>query len=216
MKEALVFEPEHLSCYMLTYEAGTPLEKNLRSGKIKPLSEEDSGALFETTSDFLQSNGYFQYEISNFAKMDPGKTGAEATLTHRSRHNQKYWRFAPYLGLGPSAHSYSPPTRSWNARNLDQYLESLEKGILPVEGREVLTKSEEMTEAVAIGLRIAEGIDIPWFNKKFQVSFHNLFKIPLEILTANHLVILTKESCRLSNKGMLLHNSITEMMIQFF
>jgi len=216
MKEALVFEPEHLSCYLLTYESGTPLEKNLRSGKFQALSEESSANLFEVTREFLQSNGYFQYEISNFAKIEQNQKAVDPTLTHRSRHNQKYWRFDPYLGLGPSAHSYAPPMRSWNVRNLDQYLETLAKGLLPVEGQEVLTQTQEMTEAVALGLRTAEGVDISWFNHKFKVSFHDLFKAPLEALVQNSLVLLTPNHLRLSPKGLVLHNSITELLIQCF
>jgi oxygen-independent coproporphyrinogen-3 oxidase len=216
LEEALVFEPEHLSCYLLTYEPGTPLEKDLGLEKFKPLSEEDAGILFTATGDFLQSHGYFQYEISNFAKIDPNQKGLAATRTFRSRHNQKYWRFAPYAGLGPSAHSYAPPVRSWNVRDLTGYLDSLEHGILPVEGSEVLTRVQEMTEAVALGLRTAEGIDIARFNKNFQVSFHDLFKTPLEILTANHLVTASKNHCRLTREGRVLHNSIAGLMIQSF
>jgi len=95
-------------------------------------------------------------------------------------------------------------------------MESLENGILPVEGREVLTKNQEMMEAVAMGLRISEGIEIPWFNKKFHVSFHDLFKAPLETLTENHLVSLTDDRCSLSPKGLLLLNSIAGLLIQCF
>lgn len=216
LEEALVYEPEHLSCYGLTYEPGTPLEKDLRLEKFKPLSEEDAAGLFTTTRDFLQSHGYFQYEISNFAKLDLNLQGREATQTFRSRHNQKYWRFSPYVGLGPSAHAFAPPVRSWNVRDLTRYLDSLEQGILPLEGSEVLTRVQEMTEAVALGLRTAEGIDIARFNQKFQVSFHTLFKASLEILTAQQMVVLSPDHCRLSSKGLVLHNSIAGLMIQCF
>ncbi|NNK84047.1 MAG: radical SAM family heme chaperone HemW, partial [Desulfobacterales bacterium] len=90
LAKAVSYEPQHLSCYMLTYEPGTTMKEALRKGSFKAMSEKMLGDLFKTTIKFLADKGYIQYEISNFAH--------EKKL--RSRHNQKYWLFSPYIGLG--------------------------------------------------------------------------------------------------------------------
>ena len=110
LEKACAYLPEHLSCYMLTFEPGTPLSEDLAAGKIAPHEEGAVAGLFETTSETLRSRGYLHYEISNFAR-------SQALC---SRHNRKYWSLAPTLGVGPSAHSYLPgmPVRWWNRADL--------------------------------------------------------------------------------------------------
>ena len=140
--------PEHLSCYMLTREAGTPLDEAVTAGRLRACSEELLARRFRETSALLRSAGYAHYEVSNFAR------GPE----HRSRHNGKYWRHVPYLGLGPAAHSFSGRERWWNLSSLDEYLAALAAGHAPVGGRETLDAAALELEALALGLRTAEGI----------------------------------------------------------
>jgi len=118
VEAAVAPEPEHLSCYLLTYEQGTPLDKDREFGKVTPLPEKDAADLFLEIRKLLSAHGYRQYEISNFARSEQ----------YFSRHNQKYWNFAPYIGLGPAAHSFIEPVRYWNHRELPDYLSDLEKG----------------------------------------------------------------------------------------
>jgi oxygen-independent coproporphyrinogen-3 oxidase len=119
-------------------------------GELKELSEEFASRFFLETSDLLEQEGYIHYEVSNFAK----------SPELRSRHNRKYWKRIPYLGLGPSAHSFDGEKRWWNYRSLKKYCASLECGKEPVEGFEILTEEQKILERVSLGLRTAEGITV--------------------------------------------------------
>ena len=127
---AVGFQPEHISCYQLTYEPGTRLHVLKEKKRVQPLGEDDAFTFFWETGERLARAGYEQYEVSNFAR------GAES----RSRHNEKYWAHVPYLGLGPSAHSFDGHSRRWNVRSLNRYLDQVLNGKSPVEGFEVLDR----------------------------------------------------------------------------
>ena len=180
LTKALSFFPEHLSCYMLTFEKGTPLFEDLAAGRVEPCPEDTVAALFLETSEFLRASGYLHYEISNFAR--------SARL--RSRHNRKYWTLAPTLGLGPSAHSFlnEPPTRWWNVDDPDIYLKTIEGGKRPVKETEVLTEAQSMTETLFLALRTADGIDTAAFDRRFSVSFDRMFGKLVNELTADGLL----------------------------
>lgn len=166
LDRALEFHPEHLSCYILTYEPGTPMYKSLEAGRISPLGDETVAALFKFTSTYLAAHGYLHYEISNFA----------AGPAHRSRHNRKYWNLVPYLGFGPSAHSFDGTRRSWNHADVRRYGEELGQGVLPVAETEILTREQVLIEMVMLGLRTSEGIDIKAFEKISSQGFMGMFK----------------------------------------
>ncbi len=206
MEQALAFAPAHLSCYMLTYESGTRLTQQMEKGFFSPLEEEPSGNLFEFTVNFLESGGYAQYEISNFAR--------SAEL--QSRHNRKYWSFAPYIGLGPAAHSFFPPMRCWNCRSVKDYLDLLKQNVLPEAGREELTSEQEMMEAVYVGLRQKQGLEIKEFENRFAVSFADLFGKLREELKKRG--FLEEDACRcaLSVRGMRFLDSITSLFVDQF
>jgi putative oxygen-independent coproporphyrinogen III oxidase len=104
----LTFNPDHLSCYELTFEKHTPLGRMLAQGRIRKIEEEAEREFLFNTSLFLEKRAYLHYEVSNFAR--PG---------HMCRHNLKYWKHVPYLGLGPSAHSYWDGVRWWNHRSVE-------------------------------------------------------------------------------------------------
>jgi oxygen-independent coproporphyrinogen-3 oxidase len=139
--------PHHLSCYELTLSPETPLGRRVAAGRLRPPGEREVAARFLETSARLRDQGFVHYEISNFAR--PG---------HESRHNRKYWRRAPYLGLGPGAHSFLPPTRWWNPRSLDRWAERLERGHPPARAGETLTPEQERLERLWLGFRTREGL----------------------------------------------------------
>ncbi|MDY6839067.1 MAG: radical SAM family heme chaperone HemW [Thermodesulfobacteriota bacterium] len=201
LKEAVSYEPEHLSCYMLTYEEGTPFHEWRNAGKFRPLDEGAARELFELTIDFLSSRGYDHYEISNFAR---GKT-------FRSRHNQKYWSHGPYVGLGPSAHSFVWPKRWWNHCSLGHYLESLGSKELPVEGMEHLSKGQLMLETVFLGLRTSDGVDTLQFKRQYKLDFFDLFGDLVERLEAQGLLAASFDRCALTVEGMLLSDTVAGM-----
>jgi oxygen-independent coproporphyrinogen-3 oxidase len=150
LKQAMEFEPEHVSCYQLSIEKKTPFGRLQEKGMLTPPCEEKQRIFFVATSHFLKEHGYMHYEISNFAKKD--------SLV--SRHNSKYWHHVPYLGLGPSAHSFQKSTRRWNTRSVKKYCEMLEGGKAPIAGHENLTEEQLRLEKVSLGLRTKQGLDL--------------------------------------------------------
>jgi len=145
---ALSFQPEHLSCYELTLEKGTVFDRRKEQGEIRPISEEQGRSLFLAAARILGQAGYVHYEISNYAR----------TQARCSRHNRKYWEHVPYLGLGPSAHSFDGKDRWWNVRSIKRYGALLDAGLPPVEGRETLTEEQMRLESLALGFRTREGV----------------------------------------------------------
>ncbi len=207
LKTSLTWSPEHLSCYMLTFEKGTPLDKRRKANTFKVLPEQHIADLFRITQQILSDAGYEQYEISNYAKIDTGGH------PRRSRHNQKYWSFAPYIGLGPAAHSYAPPIRYWNVRDVGLYTAALAQGRLPIEEREKTTAEQQITEAIYLGLRTSDGIDVAHFEKTFHMEFNQRYGGVLQALCKENLVILENGRCVLTPEGMLFHDSIVERML---
>ncbi len=204
LEQAAAFHPEHLSCYLLTYEKGTALEKDRVAGAVLPLPESRAADLFTLTRERLGQLGYEQYEISNFAR----------SQAYRSRHNRKYWNFAPYIGLGPAAHSFMSPERYWNHRGLDKYLADLDRGRLPVAARETLDKSQQMIEALYLGLRQTRGIPVLDFKARFAVEFETLFQPVLTDPGLRELIEIREGFCRLTPEGMLVMDSIVARLVE--
>jgi oxygen-independent coproporphyrinogen-3 oxidase len=148
LEQAVRFSPEHISCYQLTIHENTPFRDLQAKGEIEPLTDEEESSLFVLTSTFLQEQGYLHYEVSNFAR-------GEENLC---RHNLKYWKRVPYLGLGPSAHSYQGGVRWWNLSDLDGYLRALEQGNPPIAESETLTSEQIYLETILLGFRTREGV----------------------------------------------------------
>ena len=206
LRQAVELEPAHLSCYILSYEPETPMDRDRKAGRFKALPEQRVSDLFETTLEFLSTHGYHQYEISNFA----GSISRDAGLC-RSRHNQKYWSFVPYIGLGPSAHSFVDKTRYWNHRNIGKYIEHLKAGRLAVAEREKLNREQLMMETIYLGLRQTKGIAVGAFDQKFGVSFKKTYSEPIALLEQKGLIRLSQNRCALTTRGMLLLDSIASM-----
>lgn len=156
--ETLTFDPEHLSCYQLTVEGDTPLGESHRTGAFVLPDEDAQYDFFMATSERLKGAGYIHYEVSNFAR------NREAI----SKHNSKYWNHSPYLGLGPSAHSFAETTRSWNTSSLPQYMIDLQEGKAPVASTETLSLEALRLEALFLGFRTKEGIHLKHFNTRFE------------------------------------------------
>jgi len=146
---------QHLSSYCLTIEPKTVFGNREAKNTFTPISEEDSEQQFLTLINRGIEAGFEQYEISNFAK---DKAYA--------LHNTQYWKGAHYLGVGPGAHSFRNNERSWNIANNQQYMQSLDKGILPLES-EVLSINNQYNEWVMTGLRTIWGLNLEEGEKKF-------------------------------------------------
>jgi oxygen-independent coproporphyrinogen-3 oxidase len=154
LERAVELQPEHLSCYQLTYEDRTRFGAMKRKGCIKPKEEEEERTFFLSTSQFLEERGYIHYEISNFARGEK----------HFSRHNQKYWRHVPYLGLGPAAHSFLGRERWWNIRSVKKYCLALAENRRPLEDSETLSDEQLQLETLFMGFRAKHGLDLEFFD----------------------------------------------------
>ena len=180
LSETLALEPEHISCYQLTLADGTPLAKDYRQGRFSLPDEDSQEAFFIQTAEFLESNGYIHYEVSNFAR----------TEKSFCRHNLKYWDHSSYLGLGPSAHSFCSDRRWWNERSLERYISLLGTGSMPVAGTEVLTREQLALEEFFLGIRTRRGIPLDSFSKKFGRDLLAEKKNLLEKLQEEGLLII--------------------------
>jgi oxygen-independent coproporphyrinogen-3 oxidase len=147
LERALALDPEHLSLYGLTVEEHTPLGRWTAAGRIMPVDEERYAEEFLLAHAALVAAGYEHYEVSN-----AGKPGC------RARHNSAYWRRAPFIGLGPSAHSGFGAERRWNLREWQAYHDASVAGRSVVAGREVLGQGEIALEEIYLGLRTREGV----------------------------------------------------------
>ncbi|WP_455051125.1 radical SAM family heme chaperone HemW, partial [Hoylesella nanceiensis] len=148
INQAIKLDVQHVSAYSLMFEEGTKLYHLLQKKEIEQISEDLSVEMYDVLIDKLSEAGLAQYEISNFAK--PG---------FESRHNSSYWNETPYLGVGPSAHSYNLSTRSWNVSNVSQYVKSISKGILPLE-EEQIDEIIRYNDLITTALRTKEGIHL--------------------------------------------------------
>ena len=138
----------HVSSYALTVEHKTYLDRDIRKGKVLPVSETDSARQFDMLMNEMQKHNYEQYEISNYAR-----DGRYAI------HNTNYWQGKKYLGLGPSAHSYDGISRSWNVANNLNYIKSIAEGQIPAE-KENLSASQQTNEYIMTSLRTIWGVNI--------------------------------------------------------
>lgn len=152
LDKVFTLDVPHLSAYSMTVEPQTALASFIRNRKQPAMNEQQSAAQFTYLMDAMQSQGFEQYEISNFCK--PGQY---------SQHNSNYWRGVSYLGIGPSAHSYNGEVRQWNIANNPKYMQSVMSGKLPAEIEE-LTESNRLNEYIMTSLRTSWGLDLNTLN----------------------------------------------------
>jgi oxygen-independent coproporphyrinogen III oxidase len=192
LRYATAFPVDHLSCYQLTLERGTPLGTRFQNDEFDLPDEKAQLDFFLNTSDFLAHSGYLHYEVSNFAK-GPGAM---------ARHNRKYWDHTPYLGIGPAAHSFDGKRRWWNRRSLALYLDDLEKGLPPVEEEEKLTADQLRLETLFLGFRTVAGVDIAAFNRAFKTDLMSEKAIILGHLEQEGLIVIQNGFLRPTLRGM--------------
>ncbi len=178
----------HISCYALTVEPKTALDKMIAQNKKQSVDAEKQAQQFLLLMDWMQLAGYEHYEISNFAK--PG---------NRSKHNSSYWQGKKYYGFGPSAHSFDGRTRKWNIANNALYIQSLKTKLIPFE-EEILTPTQQLNEYIMTSLRTVEGLNLNIIKEKFGEKINSDLKVASEkwktggkLLVSNEKIILTKD-----------------------
>ena len=185
-------KPEHISVYMLKLEENTAFYS--LKDTLKLPNEDDEAKQYLFMCDYLENKGFYHYEISNFSKDN-----------YMSRHNLKYWQGTEYLGLGPSAHSFLDGKRFYYKDDLRAYI----KGTEPI--FDCLGGTKE--EYIMLSLRLKEGLSVSFFEQKFGKKLPNEFFTKCEFLQKHNLLKIEKDKIYLTNKGMLLQNSIiTEIL----
>jgi oxygen-independent coproporphyrinogen III oxidase len=161
LEQTLTFPVKHISAYHLTIEEGTRLGKLKKEGKLAETDEETSAAMFTMLGNICREHGFIHYEISNFA--------LEGYI---SRHNSSYWRQVPYVGLGPSAHSFDRRSRQWNVSDVKKYIKSISGGEVPFV-REELDRLTIFNEYVMTSLRTMWGIDLAHVETFYDKELHD-------------------------------------------
>jgi oxygen-independent coproporphyrinogen-3 oxidase len=197
LKQAISFNPDHLSAYSLTIEPNTLMGEKLSQGQFETTDENLNAQLFTDGADFLETNRYVHYEVSNFA----------LGMHKASRHNQKYWQRVPYLGLGPGAHSFDGKNRWWNMKNMEDYFDALSFSARPVENFEALNADQVRLEKIALGLRTQDGIELNLLQDidSLETTLGNLEEQKL-IIRDNHRI-------RPTRKGYLMADGLAKLFI---
>jgi len=190
---------QHLSCYQLTFHQGTVFGRRSEVGAMAEIAEDAQAELFFLTHRRLADAGYQGYEVSNFA----------AAPHHRSRHNTKYWGHVPYLGLGPSAHSFIAGRRWWNRPKLRLWQRDVDSGLAPVEGEEWLSPAELALEALMLGLRTSEGIDLERLSLRFGIDLLSPNVLTIDRLTRSGHLVANGASIRPTIAGLAVADTIT-------
>ncbi len=197
IKTALDLDVQHISAYSLMYEEGTPLYNLLKEGKIKENEDEACLHMYDILIYELENAGYDHYEISNFAK--PG---------YRSIHNSNYWNGTKYMGIGAAAHSYDTKSRQWNVSNVEDYIASINKGVIPFE-QEIIDEDTRYNDLVTTALRTKEGINLKSLSEKHYIYIIRNARKGL----ASGLTAIDNDHLHLTKKGLFVSDDIMSDLI---
>jgi oxygen-independent coproporphyrinogen-3 oxidase len=200
LRRGVDLDPEHLSCYSLTYEPGTDFSRRRECGEITACDEALEAELFELTIDELTAAGFEHYEISNFAR--PGR---------RCRANIIYWMNREYLGVGPSAVSYLGGVRRRNVADVGRYLELVKTGpdAAAAEEERLAPRARAGETAIQM-LRMTEGIDEAVFQRSTSFDPRTLFAEQIDRFTTGGLLVAVEGAIRLTRRGLLVANRVME------
>jgi oxygen-independent coproporphyrinogen-3 oxidase len=198
LERAIALSPDHLSCYQLTIHENTVFGSRVARGRMVPTPAAVEADLFRLTHRVCESSGYQGYEVSNFAR----------TVEHRSRHNEKYWSHAPYVGLGPSAHSFDGRERSWNARSYFDWARGISRGTRALAGRERLDDEALLLETLMLRLRTRDGLDLDLVRARFGIDLLDLNRSFVDRALSESLLILEGALLRPTVDGLALADGL--------
>jgi oxygen-independent coproporphyrinogen-3 oxidase len=196
IQTALSFGIPHISSYALIVEPRTALERLIAKGKIKNVSDVKSEEQFHILTKELDKGGFVNYELSNF-----GKEG------FFSKNNSSYWLGIPYLGIGPSAHSFDGKQRSWNIKNNSKYIKSIQERVLPIE-RETLSITDKYNEYVMTGLRTIWGVSLEKIKNNFGIKYLDYLEGQSKKHIEQELLYIEKGVLKTRKKGRFLVDGI--------
>lgn len=198
LERALSVHPEHLSIYNLTYEPGTPFYQKLRRGQFISFNDQAEAKYYTIAHSVLGKEGYIHYEVSNYARSEK----------HVSRHNYKYWLHVPYVGFGPSAHSFWNNSRWSNIASVNDYIFQLNRNILPRTMTEKLNNQQLRFENIFLSLRTYQGLSLHNFNHTFGMDFISVYEGEINHLIEKQFAEIKNDHFRLTEKGMLVCDEI--------
>ncbi|WP_375579923.1 radical SAM family heme chaperone HemW [Marivirga tractuosa] len=196
LKTLVDFQPPHISSYCLTIEPDTVFGRWQQKGKLTEASEDYASEQFLYLAEYLQKSAYEHYEVSNFAKDG-----------FYSKHNSSYWQQKPYLGIGPSAHSYDGKNRQFNISNNAKYLKAIQKNEIPAE-MDLLTTEDRINEYLMTSLRTSMGCDLQYLKNELNYDLIKNAKPLIEQWKSSGLCILAGHHLKLTLKGRLLADKL--------
>ncbi|WJJ97427.1 radical SAM family heme chaperone HemW [Algibacter luteus] len=198
----LAFNIPHISCYALTVEPKTALESFIKKGLIDNVDDDLAQEQFNILVDKLEANGFVNYELSNFGKSN-----------YFSKNNSAYWQGKPYLGIGPSAHSFNGDQRSWNVSNNTKYIKSIQLNELPSEV-EILSKTDKFNEYIMTGLRTIWGVSLEKVEENFGITYKNHLLQQAEIYIKEQLLYIEEDNLLTTKKGKFLSDGIASNLFK--
>jgi len=193
---ALSLQIQHISAYGLTYEEGTVLWKQRENGKIEVVDDLVMNEMYLLLLDKIKIKGFEAYEISNFALPD-----------YQSRHNSAYWKQEPYLGIGPSAHSYDVVSRQWNIASITDYIKAINSNSVFYE-REELSLNDRYNDFIMVSLRTSEGLDVKIMEKDFGHELAEYCLQNIKTFIDSEQVYYSDGKLRLTAEGIQISNLI--------
>ncbi|HET8861169.1 radical SAM family heme chaperone HemW [Marivirga sp.] len=196
LKTLVDFQPPHISSYCLTIEPDTVFGRWQQKGKLNEASEDYASEQFLHLSGYLKKADYEHYEVSNFAKEG-----------FHSKHNSSYWQQKPYLGIGPSAHSYDGKNRQFNISNNAKYMKALKKNEIPAE-MDILSAEDRINEYLMTSLRTSAGCNLQYLKNELNYDLIKNAKPQIEQWKSSGLCILESDNLKLTLKGRLLADKL--------
>lgn len=199
---ALDYQVPHISSYALTVEPRTALASFIKKGIVEDVDDAQAERQFQLLCERLENEGFIHYELSNFGKPN-----------FFSLNNSAYWQGKPYLGIGPSAHSFSGTTRSWNVNNNSKYIKAIYSGELPIE-RENLSKIDRYNETIMTGLRTIWGVSLHKIEQDFGTDFKDDLLRQSEDFIKEHLLYIDDDKLLATQKGKFLTDGIASTLFK--
>ena len=197
LEKIVKLNPTHISAYSLILEENTELFDMYNRNEFKLLDEDTDIVMYEYTINYLKSNGYNQYEISNYSKEG-----------YECKHNILYWKCENYVGIGASSSGFLNGTRYNNISSLPGYEKMILEGKKPIEWEEKLGIKDEIEESIFLGLRMNEGIKFNDFKDKYDFNFREKYKNEIDKLEKLNLIDINELGMRLTQKGREISNSV--------
>ncbi|AJR02597.1 radical SAM family heme chaperone HemW [Siansivirga zeaxanthinifaciens] len=196
IQTALAFNIPHISSYALTVEPNTALERFIKKGVIENVDDALAEQQFQLLVKTLEASGFMHYELSNFGKPN-----------YFSKNNTAYWLGKPYIGIGPSAHSYNGRIRGWNVRNNSKYINALNDNVLPIE-TETLSVTDRYNEYIMTGLRTIWGVSLDKIETEFGVLYKKYALEQASNHLNNDLLYIKDNKLHVTKKGKFLSDGI--------